>query len=201
MKLKNIRLLALCTLAFAGVSCKPDEIQVVTVSVKGVSVQPATATLQEGETLQLEAVITPADATEKGVEWSSNNDKAAIVDANGLVTALAPGSASITVKTRDGGHSARCRITVKGPEDPGTDPGTDPGNDPGTNPGTNPTTYRTWEDTGASLPDYPTYNPVSSLGDFPRIDITWEKETRQLAEGEYTWENGTVRFRDPKGMY
>ena len=126
MRIRNICHLALCTLAFAGVSCKPDEIQVATVSVQSVSVQPASATLKEGETLQLEAVISPKDATEKGVDWSSNNEKAAVVDAKGLVTALAPGAVSITVKTRDGGHSARCRITVKGPEDPGTDPGTDP---------------------------------------------------------------------------
>ena len=209
MKIRNICHWALYTLAFAGVSCKPDEIQVATVSVQSVSVQPASASLKEGETLQLEVVISPSNATEKGVEWSTNNDKAALVDAKGLVTALAPGAASITVKTRDGGHSARCRVTVKGPEDPGTDPGTNPGTDPGTDPGTNPgtdpgtnpTTYRTWDDTGASLPDYPTYNTVSSLSDFPRIDITWEKETQQLAEGEYTWVDGTVRFRDPKGMY
>ncbi|MBQ3765286.1 MAG: CotH kinase family protein [Bacteroidales bacterium] len=193
MNFRNIRLLALFTLAFAGVSCKQDEIRTVTVSVQGVSVQPASATLQEGETLRLEAVVTPATATEKGVDWSTNDEKTAVVDENGLVTALAPGAASITVRTRDGGHSARCRITVKGPEDP--DPGPDPG------PGPDPISFRVWEDTGASLPDYPTYNTVSSLSDFPRIDITWKKETQRLAEGEYTWEDGTVRFRDPKGMY
>ena len=199
MTFRNIRLLALCTLAFAGVSCKPDEIRVVTISVQGVSVQPASATLQEGETLQLEAVVTPADATEKGVDWSTNNEKAAIVDANGLVTALAPGAVSITARTRDGGYSARCRITVKGPDDPGPDPGSEP--DPGSGSPADPVPYRVWEDTGASLPDFPTYNTVGSLADFPRIDITWEKETQRLAEGEYTWENGTVRFRDPQGMY
>ena len=198
MKFRNIHLLMFCTLALAGVSCKQDEIRTVTVSVKGVSVQPASATLNEGETLQLEAMVTPADATEKSVDWSSNNDAAVAVDERGLVTALAPGTVSITVRTRDGGHSARCRITVKGPEDPGTDPGTEP--DPGSDP-TDPVALRVWEDTGAGLPDYPTYNTVSALSDFPRIDITWTKETQRLAEGEYTWVDGTVRFRDPKGMY
>ena len=198
MKFRNIHLLVFCTLALAGVSCKQDEIRTVTVSVKGVSVQPASATLNEGETLQLEAMVTPADATEKSVDWSSNNDAAVAVDERGLVTALAPGTVSITVRTRDGGHSARCRITVKDPEDPGTDPGTEP--DPGSDP-TDPVALRVWEDTGAGLPDYPTYNTVSALSDFPRIDITWTKETQRLAEGEYTWVDGTVRFRDPKGMY
>ena len=61
--------------------------------------------------------------------------------------------------------------------------------------------FRKWEDSGASLPDYPTYNAVSALDDFPRIDITWTKPTQRLTEGEYTWGEGTVRFRDPKGMY
>ena len=53
MKFRNIHLLVFCTLALAGVSCKQDEIRTVTVSVQGVSVQPASATLNEGETLQL----------------------------------------------------------------------------------------------------------------------------------------------------
>ena len=80
MRIRNIGLWAIVTLALAGVSCKPDEIRVATVAVQGVSLQPASATLQEGETFQLEATDSPADATEKGVEWSTNNDKAAVVD-------------------------------------------------------------------------------------------------------------------------
>ena len=58
-----------------------------------------------------------------------------------------------------------------------------------------------WADTGADLPTYPTYNQVSSLADFPRIDVTWTTATQRLAEGEFTYVDGTVRFRDPKEMY
>lgn len=62
-----------------------------------------------------------------------------------------------------------------------------------------------WADTGADLPDYPTYNRVSKLEDFPRIDITWEKDPTASnlhpAEGEFVYVNGTVRFKDPTGMY
>ena len=65
----------------------------------------------------------------------------------------------------------------------------------------NPQPEGRWADTGADLPDYPTYNPVTSLADFPRIDITWTEETQRLREGEYTYVDGTIRFRDPKGMY
>ena len=58
-----------------------------------------------------------------------------------------------------------------------------------------------WEDTGADLPDYPDYKKVTSIADFPRVDITWNTPTQRLAEGEFTWVNGTIRFRDPAGMY
>lgn len=118
MKFKNIRLLALVTLAFAGVSCQPDVIEEVKILVKGVSVSPITASVYEGETVQLEAAVTPADATDKTVSWSSNNEQIATVDGNGLVTAVAPGKVSITVTARDGGLTAHSRITVLPPFDP-----------------------------------------------------------------------------------
>jgi len=197
MNFRNIRLLAIVTLAFAGVSCKPDRIVEKSVSVTGVAVSPVTASLEIGETLQLEATVSPADATVRDVEWSSNNEAAATVDAKGLVTAVAAGNASITVTTRDGGYSARSRITVKSKDDPEPQPNPNPEPQPQPQPGT----LRTWEDTGADVPRHPTYNAVTDVKDFPRIDITWEQETQRLAEGEYTWVDGTVRFRDPKGMY
>lgn len=60
-----------------------------------------------------------------------------------------------------------------------------------------------WEDTGADLPDYPTYAKVSKLADFPRVDITWDSNPNQyrLAEGEFKYVNGTIKFSDPAGMY
>ena len=197
MKFKNIRLLAVCTLALAGVSCNPDAIEEAVVHVKDVTVSPLTKSLYEGETFRLEAKVVPADAKDPAVEWSTNNEKVAVVDAQGLVTALAAGSASITATSRDGGHSARCRITVKSKDSPQPEPEPEP--EPQPQP--QPQTLRTWEDTGADVPRYPTYNATTDVKDFPRIDITWEQETQRLAEGEYTWVDGTVRFRDPKGMY
>ena len=197
MNIRNIRLLAIVTLAFAGVSCKPDRIEEKAVSVTGVAVSPVTASLEIGETLQLEATVSPADATVRDVEWTSNNEAAAVVDAKGLVTAVAAGNASITVTTRDGGYAVRSRITVKSKDDPQPQPEPEPEPQPQPQPGN----IRSWEDTGADVPRYPTYNAVADVKDFPRIDITWEQETQRLAEGEYTWVDGTVRFRDPKGMY
>ena len=120
MKFKNIRLLALGTLAFAGVSCQPDIIVEEAIHVTSVSLSTSTARLYVGETLQLNADVLPENAKEKGVDWTSNNTTSATVDENGLVTALSPGNATITVTSRDGGLSARCRFTVEMPIDPVT---------------------------------------------------------------------------------
>ena len=194
MKLRNICLLAMCTLAFAGVSCSQDRITDEVVPVAGVTLDAATATLDEGETRQFQATVSPSDATDKTVAWSVSDEAVAVVDGTGLVTAVKAGNTWLVVTTREGGLKARCRLTVKGKEDPTPDPPSPPGPDP-------QPTARVWEDTGASVPAWPTYNAVTDVKDFPRIDITWEKETQRIAEGEYTWVDGTVRFRDPKGMY
>ncbi len=65
-------------------------------------------------TLQLKATVSPADADNPSVTWSSSNSKVAKVDANGKVTALKAGEAVITCTADDGsGVSAQCTVTVK----------------------------------------------------------------------------------------
>ena len=65
------------------------------------------------KTLQLEATINPTSANiNTGITWSSTNSAVATVDSNGLVTAMANGSATITVKTGNG-KTASCTVTVK----------------------------------------------------------------------------------------
>jgi uncharacterized protein YjdB/glycosidase len=82
------------------------------VAVTGVSVSPATATVGLGTTQQLNAAITPANATNQNVTWTSSNTAIATVNASGLVTAVAAGTATITVKTVDGNKTATSAITV-----------------------------------------------------------------------------------------
>ena len=65
-----------------------------------------------GNTLQLKATVLPPDATDKGVEWSSDREDVATVDASGKVTAKSNGKATITVTTQDQGKTASCKITV-----------------------------------------------------------------------------------------
>ena len=57
--------------------------------------------------------VAPATATNKAVTWTSSAPAIATVDASGTVKGIAPGTATITVKTADGGKTATCAVTVK----------------------------------------------------------------------------------------
>ena len=83
------------------------------VYVTGVTLTPDSAELTVGGTMQLTATVAPAGATTKTVTWQSSDTNVAAVDENGKVTAAAAGTATITVKTADGGYTASCAITVK----------------------------------------------------------------------------------------
>ena len=83
-----------------------------TVAVTGVTLNAASGKLTIGGQTTLTATVKPADASNKTVTWASSAPTVASV-ANGVVTALAPGSAKITVKTADGGFTAEYALTVK----------------------------------------------------------------------------------------
>lgn len=69
-------------------------------------------------TYQLDYKVTPSNATNQKVKWSSSNKKVITVDANGTVTMVGTGKAKVTVKTTDGSKKkAVCVITVKPDED------------------------------------------------------------------------------------
>jgi sulfatase modifying factor 1 len=80
--------------------------------VTGVTLNKASTTILEGESEQLTATVTPSDADNQNISWSSSNNGVAIVSSNGLVTAVDRGSTVITVTTDDGGYTATCDITV-----------------------------------------------------------------------------------------
>lgn len=83
-----------------------------TVAVTGVTLNVASGELTIGGQTTLTATVKPADASNKTVTWASSAPTVASV-VNGVVTALAPGSAKITVKTADGGFTAEYALTVK----------------------------------------------------------------------------------------
>ena len=79
--------------------------------VTGVSLNTTSITLIMGSIERLTATIAPANATDKSVAWTTSNANVAMVT-DGIVTAVAPGTATITVITNDGGKTATCIVTV-----------------------------------------------------------------------------------------
>ena len=86
-----------------------------TIEVTGISLDITSESLLVSATRQLTATITPADATNTDVTWSSSADGVATVSGTGFVTAVANGMATITVNTNDGGQTATCAVTVTTP--------------------------------------------------------------------------------------
>ncbi len=89
---------------------------VVQLLVTGIHLDKEYITLNKGDNYWLTEKITPSDASDARVSWSSSNTSVATVDANGKVTAVGKGEATITAKAKDGsGVSASCEVTVKQP--------------------------------------------------------------------------------------
>ncbi len=85
---------------------------VTVINVKGVSLNTTTLNLTEGGTSKLTATINPHNANNKNVTWKSSNPDIVSVDSNGNIKALKPGTATITVTTKDGNYTATCQVTV-----------------------------------------------------------------------------------------
>ena len=82
------------------------------VSVTGVYLNKDTATIAEGNSEVLTATVSPSNATNQGVSWSTSNANIATVTSGGRVTGVAEGTATITATTDDGGFTATCLVTV-----------------------------------------------------------------------------------------
>lgn len=91
------------------------------VKVSSVSLNPSSLSLtKKGQTARLSATVSPSNATNKSVTWSSSNSNVATVS-NGVVTAVGNGSATITATAADGsGKRASCAVTVNIPTTPDT---------------------------------------------------------------------------------
>ena len=82
-------------------------------SVSGITLSASDVELNVNETYELTATVTPDDAFVKTISWSSSDNAIAVVDENGVVTAVAAGTATITATANDGSAvSASCNVTV-----------------------------------------------------------------------------------------
>ena len=88
-------------------------VQAKAIAVTGVSLNTTSLTLTVGDKQTLKATVTPSNATNKSVTWSSSNSTIASVSSSGVVTAKKAGTAKIAVKTKDGGKTATCTVTVQ----------------------------------------------------------------------------------------
>ena len=100
-------------------SCSKEDVPEPTppvVSVTSVTLNKTSTSIQVGGTETLTATVSPKDAANKKVTWKSSNAAIASVDANGKVTGVKAGEATITVTTEDGGKTATCKVTVSDKE-------------------------------------------------------------------------------------
>ncbi|MBO5225947.1 MAG: Ig-like domain-containing protein, partial [Parabacteroides sp.] len=75
-------------------------------------ITPTEVTLTVGETAVLSATVFPTDADNPAVTWSTSDETVVTVQ-EGLITAVAPGTAVIKVTTVDGNYTASCLVTVE----------------------------------------------------------------------------------------
>lgn len=108
------------------------------VPVSAITLSQTSQSLKVGESVTLTAEVTPEDATNPAVEWTTSDANVATVE-NGTITAVAAGSATITATSTDGsGISASCAVTVTAEEQGGGEEGGEGGSvfdDPALNPG------------------------------------------------------------------
>jgi len=110
--MRSIAVIALATvIGFVLIGCEQPGGSS-TVRVTGVTLDETVFTLAVGATKTLTAIVEPASAANQNVSWSSSNAGVATVS-NGAVTAIAIGTATITVTTADGGKTADCVVTVQ----------------------------------------------------------------------------------------
>ena len=103
------KILPLSLILLAILSCqKESEI----VSVTNITLSSESISLVEGDSETLTATVSPSNATNKKVIWTSTDGSIASVD-NSRVTALKPGNTTIKAKSDDGGKTATCQVTVK----------------------------------------------------------------------------------------
>ena len=104
------------TITVTGVKATASCTVTVTVPPEKVVLSHSELNLKVGNTQLLAAVVMPEDATDKQVTWESSDKSIVTVGADGTVTAVAPGSATVTV--RCGEVTASCTVTVTAPEPP-----------------------------------------------------------------------------------
>ena len=103
--------IALATISILSVlSCQQEPAEI---RVASISLSKSTLELTVGDQTSLDATISPDNATNKKIRWSSSKESVATVTPDGIVEAVSAGTAFITATSEDSGVNAKCEITVK----------------------------------------------------------------------------------------
>lgn len=97
--------------AAIDLTIEPSEVYI---PVTGITLDKSEVTLEEGEMEVLKATVEPIGASNPTVIWTSSNEKVAVVS-DGVIKALAEGTATITATTKEGEFTASCTVTVTAP--------------------------------------------------------------------------------------
>lgn len=172
-------LLAATIVLIVSPSCKKEK------QVTSIKLSETTKIIVVGGEFALTATVEPVDATNRDVVWSSDKSSVATVD-KGKVRGIAVGEATITVTTKDGGKSARCKVTVQAKKKPVT----------GVKLSETTKTIRVGEEftlTPTIEPDDATDKTVSWTSDKPTIATVIDGKVKGVAVGEA---NITVTTKD-----
>lgn len=107
LKLKKIFSIAIVLWALCACTKKPEE---VIIPVTSISLNFNKAGLHEGESYRLQATITPSDATDPVIKWSSSDNSVVTVDQQGVITGKSAGTATVTATCN--GFTDTCEVTV-----------------------------------------------------------------------------------------
>ncbi len=171
------------------------------VSVESVALDQQTLTLTAGDTATLTATVLPEDATNQNVTWASDNEEVAKVE-NGVVTAVAGGTANITVTTEDGEKTATCEVTVNAkqpdvPDVPEVKTGYTMSLPAGTTPVQPGESVQVDVTVGVGTEEIETaYNAVDMTITYDAEKLTFEKDSSALPEGSsVTDANGAISLK------
>ena len=112
LEMNNYQYQCVVSNSASSVTSDPVTLTVNSVSVTGVTLDTDKLELFTGESNSLTTTVLPETATDKSVTWESSNTTVATVDQSGNVKAEAQGTATITVKTANGGFTDTCTVTV-----------------------------------------------------------------------------------------
>ncbi|MCQ2137098.1 MAG: Ig-like domain-containing protein [Bacteroidales bacterium] len=110
-KAGSARITVNCNDKYGGITRSATIMMTVLPRETAVTLSTTSLTMKPGEQFSLKATVKPASVAEKGLTWSSSAADVAYVDANGNITAMKAGTATISVKTKDG-VVANCTVKV-----------------------------------------------------------------------------------------